>query len=150
MYIFDIDMTLADCTHRLHHIIGKNASQWDDRDWTAYDKELMSDTPIMPMIELCRLINARYPVILLTGRGERSRKQTIEWLDKYDVPYDTLLMRPLNDRRKDTIVKLDLLDANFTQKQLKNLVTVFEDRTRIVDAFRARGFHVCQVAKGDY
>jgi len=146
MYIFDIDGTLADCTHRLHHIIGNN------KDWNAFDAEGQKDTPIKPVIEICNaLYDLGWDIILLTGRNERVRQCTEHWLKTYGVQYDQMLMRPLKDRREDTIVKLEVLNEyiakGFPQTPIQS---IFEDRQRLVDMFRAEGYHVCQVAKGDF
>ena len=45
-YIFDIDGTLADCSHRLHYISGEH------KDWDAFYKECVNDKPIMGVIEV--------------------------------------------------------------------------------------------------
>jgi len=145
MYIFDIDGTLADCTHRLHHIIG------DTKDWDAFDEVGYLDTPIYPMIRVCNaLYNAHFEILLLTGRNERVRSCTELWLEKWGVCYNRMLMRGLKDRRQDTEVKLELLNSNYTPVQRESINSIFEDRQRLVDMFRAEGYHVCQVAKGDF
>jgi len=147
MYIFDIDGTLADCTHRLHHIIG------DKKDWDAFDAEGQKDAPIGTIIEICNaLYDKGWDIMLLTGRNERVRVCTEKWLATYGVQYDRLLMRGLGDRREDTIVKKELLDAFLLEEDLgpKQIESIFEDRQRLVDMFRAEGYHVCQVAKGDF
>jgi len=147
MYIFDIDGTLADCTHRLHHIIG------DEKDWDAYDAEGQKDTPIGQIIEICNaLYDKGWDIMLLTGRNERVRECTETWLKKYGVMYDVMLMRGLKDRREDTIVKKELLDTFLTEQNIypAQIESIFEDRQRLVDMFRAEGYQVCQVAKGDF
>ena len=45
-YIFDIDGTLADCSHRLHYISGEN------KDWDTFYKECVNDKPIMDVVEI--------------------------------------------------------------------------------------------------
>ena len=148
MYIFDIDGTLANCEHRLHHIIG------DNKDWDAFDAEGQKDTPIYPIVHICKhLFNLGWFVLLLTGRNERVRECTETWLQRYDIGYTEMLMRPLKDRREDTVVKKELLDKFLTERRQHCKVevqTIFEDRQRLVDMFRADGYHVCQVAKGDF
>jgi hypothetical protein len=41
----DFDGTLADITHRLHFIQGEH------KDWPAFYRACVDDTPIMPMIQ---------------------------------------------------------------------------------------------------
>jgi hypothetical protein len=51
-YVFDLDGTLADCTHRRHLA--------DAGDWDGFFAACVDDVPIAPVIELLlRLWNAR-------------------------------------------------------------------------------------------
>jgi len=51
-------------------------------------------------------------VILLSGREDKYRHQTVRWLDKHGVKYAGLFMRPTGDNRKDSIVKEELYRKN--------------------------------------
>ena len=145
MFIFDIDGTIADATHRLHHIIG------DNKDWEAYDKLCHEDIPIKSIITIANCLYYNdFDIMLLTGRNERTRKDTEAWLQHNHVRYDFLIMRGFDDRREDTIVKLENL-AKFREDCPEfKIQTIFEDRKRLTEAFRAEGYHVCQVAEGDF
>jgi phosphoglycolate phosphatase-like HAD superfamily hydrolase len=48
--IFDIDGTLADATHRLHHVTGSN------RNWDAFFQEAAHDTPHIAICELFEMV----------------------------------------------------------------------------------------------
>ena len=147
MYIFDIDGTLANADHRLHHILDDPKNP----DWDTFFSLTHLDAPILPIILITKVLwRCLETVVLLTGRNERCREETEEWMKRFEVPYDQLIMRPLHDHRPDHIVKLELLDKNFTKEELSNIQTIFEDRKCVTEAFRARGYHVCQVAEGDY
>ena len=50
--IFDIDGTLADCSHRLHHVTG------DKRDWNKFFAEMSEDPP--PGRQRCRGARPRH------------------------------------------------------------------------------------------
>lgn len=144
MYIFDIDGTLADPMERIHHIIGPQ------KDWDTYDSLAHTDKPINAIITLAQVLyRAGYEIMLLTGRSERVRKETEAWLKEHNVPYNWLVMRGRNDRREDTIVKLENLD-DFLSEIPRKVQTIFEDRKRLAVAFREAGFHVCHVAEGDF
>jgi len=145
MYIFDIDGTLADPMERLHHIVGSK------KDWETYDSLAHTDQPINAIITLTQvLFLAGYEIMLLTGRSERVRHTTVDWLKKYNVPYHYLVMRAQDDHREDTAVKLENLEA-FRQKfPNKEVQTIFEDRKRLAEAFRKASYHVCHVAEGDF
>lgn len=47
--IFDIDGTLANAEHRVHHL------QKEPKDWDAFFAGCTQDTPIEPVMELVRL-----------------------------------------------------------------------------------------------
>jgi len=144
MYIFDIDGTLADPMERIHHIIGQ------PKDWDTYDSLAHTDKPINPIITIANtLYCAGYEIMLLTGRGERVRETTVQWLREHCVRYHYLIMRGLDDQREDTIVKLENLAA-FLEHTPREIQTIFEDRKRLAVAFRAAGYHVCHVAEGDF
>jgi hypothetical protein len=146
MYIFDIDGTLADATHRLHHILGK-----EKKDWDAWDAETDGDAPIVPIIGILQaLYDHGHEIMLLTGRNERVRKPTEKWLKDHNIKYHNLIMRPHGDYRDDTIVKLEKLEEFLRENPTKYPHTIFEDRRRLVVAFREAGYHVCQVDEGDF
>lgn len=137
--IFDIDGTLACCKHRLHHILQPK------KDWNAFDALTHMDKPIYHTIKI--LWNMyRSPfinIVLLTGRSERVREQTTDWLHNHDLPYDRLIMRALNDRRPAFEVKEDNL-IKFDIKP-KEVITIFEDEPKTIKHLRELGYHVCDV-----
>jgi phosphoglycolate phosphatase-like HAD superfamily hydrolase len=145
MYIFDIDGTLADPEERIHHIIGPH------KDWDTYDSLVHTDKPINAIITLAQcLYRHEFEIMLLTGRSDRVREDTEDWLWMHDVPYDHLIMRKEGDRREDTIVKVENLDQFLLENPGYTVQTIFEDRKRLAEAFRDKGFHVCHVAEGDF
>lgn len=142
-YLFDIDGTLADCSHRLHHIQGAA------KDWRAFFAACLLDLPIGHMIDLAiKLYDADQAVVLVSGRSNECRDQTEEWLDRHHVPQCPLYMRRAGDRRPDDIVKsefLDLILADGFQP-----IMAFDDRSRVVRMWRDRGIPCAQVADGDF
>jgi hypothetical protein len=143
--VFDIDGTLSDPSHRLHHIQGAR------KDWDGFFAACRSDAPLPHMVELARSMMARHEVQFWTGRPERTRTDTHHWLLDCGLAWTlqhregfVLRMRADGDHRPDDIVKLEYLDAGWTPD------LIFEDRSRVVDAFRARGIAVAQVARGDF
>lgn len=131
-YIFDIDGTLTDNTHRLKYIMNY------PKDYKTFYKELIDDQPINDVIELCKVLYANdYKILLVTGRPEDYRVLCKQWLEKYGIFYDDLLMRKEKDFRKDDIVKKEIYD-NFI-KPFYEVVGVFEDRNRCVKMWRDLG-----------
>ena len=147
--VVDLDGTVADCTHRLHFINGET------KDWKGFYEACKDDKPIMSMIDMVRALNERYyNVIFLTGRSELARNVTQEWLQANNLwDYDDLIMRPLNDYRQDSVVKLEMLN-NYIRTNLNNdkeaISFILEDRAAVVKSFRDAGFKVLQVAEGDF
>ena len=144
MYVFDIDGTLADCTHRLHLIDKRIHPKAKDRDYNRFFKELNNDAPIDYMVSLCRtLIRADLDtervgsVVFLTGRPERTRKATMDWLNEHNLnctmsddfdrdAIDNLIMRDDGDNRPSEICKKDLINDYFTRSEMDNAI-FFED-----------------------
>lgn len=94
MFVFlDLDQTLADNTHRVHHI-KKSPKDWD----TFEAPDLVGkDTVIAGALRvLNQLIELKYDVVILTGRHESLRDTTMRWMLEHlnlSVPDTHLLMR---------------------------------------------------------
>jgi hypothetical protein len=93
---------------------------------------------------------AGYDIIFVTGRSERSRKDTVEWLDENDLhnSLSKVYMRPDGDYRSDDIVKCEILDQIIKEYGFKPDIW-FDDRPRVVRAIRARGVFVVDVYQGE-
>ena len=90
-------------------------------------------------------------VILLSGRDERTRTETTEWIDK--IKYSgfnstDLFMRAANDTRADYIVKRELYNRHILGRY--NVWAVFDDRDQVVDLWRELGLACFQVADGAF
>jgi hypothetical protein len=132
--IFDIDGTLADPTHRRHHVSGK-------KDWEAFFSELEGDAPIEPVFKLFHAMQkAGYYTVIVTGRPERYRFNTANWLMKHGISVFKLYMRKNDDLRQDSVIKSDILDQIIADGYSPFLV--IDDRQSVVDMWRSRGL-VC-------
>jgi len=137
--IFDLDGTLCDISHRLHHIEGNN------KNWNAFYKDCPKDEPKPQIIELAKLCHYNdYRVIISSGRSEAVRAETIEWLFENDVLYDELHMRPDNCCVKDTALKKAWLDQGVFGP-LGEIMFVVEDRDTMVQMWRGAGLTCLQV-----
>ncbi len=140
--LWDIDGVLADCHHRLHHILEKPV------DWDSFDELTLQDKPILEMIRLLNLCacNPFVETILITGRADRNnvRADTTEWLCKNGITsFNLLLMRGEKDRRSALKVKLGICDTyGYTPDRV---ITLFEDQPETITGFRKAGYHVCDV-----
>lgn len=146
IYIFDIDGTIADISHRLHFITGEK------KDWDTFYRACYNDSPIFKVIAVARaLAAAGHTIAYSTGRSEIVRPETAVWLNNYRLPNAHLLyMRKEGDHREDSEVKsefLDKINADFASEKLGG---VFEDRQQVVKMYRNRGIKVFQVADGNF
>lgn len=140
LVIVDIDGTIANGEHRIHHI------RKEPRDWDAFYEDCDQDEPHLEVIEMVNALAERYVIVLLTGRREETREQTEEWLANNEVTYHLLIMRPEGNRRDDDVWKLEV-GSLFG---LTNIAFVVEDRNRIVEAWRKAGVRCIQVADGNF
>ena len=87
-------------------------------------------------------------LLLCSGRGEEQRDVTVDQMNEFGVLYSKLYMRPAKDHRPDDIIKIELLQQ--IREEFGNPWLWFDDRTRVVNAIRAEGVRVLQVAPGDF
>lgn len=141
--VFDIDGTIADMEHRRHWVATK------PKNWPAFNAGMARDTVHKDIAALMDMFADKdYTILLCSGRGEESRAVTEAWLADNDLPYKQLYMRGLQDYRQDSIVKVELLAQ--IRVQHGNPWLWFDDRQQVVDAIRAEGVRVLQVAPGDF
>lgn len=103
---------------------------------------------IIAMLTDCGTI---YKAILLSGRDERTRAETAEWLDKILYSgFDSkdLYMRPTGDTRADYVIKRELYERHILGRF--NVYCVFDDRDQVVDLWRSLGLTCFQVADGAF
>lgn len=103
-----------------------------------------------PVLEILQTFKAKgVEIILLSGRTDNFKPQTIKWLEKYDVEYDKLIMRKHKDMRKDAIIKKEIYDSAIKDKYF--IKFVLDDRNQVVDMWRQDiGLPCMQVNYGDF
>jgi predicted kinase len=87
-------------------------------------------------------------IILLSGRNDKFKAETIEWLNKNNIPFTELHMRKNGDFRKDTIVKQEMFDEFVRNKY--DVEFVLDDRNCVVQLWRSLGLNCFQVAEGNF
>lgn len=137
--IVDIDGTLADCAHRQHFIRGKR------KKWKKFFEAASKDRPRIDVVTQVRELAKRHSIRLVSGRPEEYRQQTLEWLDHYRIPFESLHMRENGDYRSDDIVKQEILDLCFDKD---NIELVIDDRPRVVRMWESNGLKVLDVGDG--
>lgn len=147
-YIVDIDGTLAKIDHRLSYIGG------DWKDWDAFFDLCSEDEPIQDVIDVVRCLAMSeaewmFPkIIYLTGRPERIRSKTVDWLRKHHLPEGELIMRKDGDHRPDTTAKRELMDSIIAKGG--RIAGVFEDRPSVVRVWREMGLTVFQMQDKEF
>ena len=142
-FIFDVDGTLADNTHRLCHI---NKAP---PDWETYHSLDYLDQPIPDVIGIAQeLHEAGYTVLNVSGRGEERRQPTEQWLLEALGFSTTLFMRPTGNHKPDDYIKLQLYRKHIEGKY--NVLGIFDDRDRVVAMWRRLGLRCYQVRPGDF
>lgn len=140
--IFDIDGTLADCTHRQHYVQGEGK-----KDWSNFFKGMGEDTPRTEIIELLKQKDSEgNRIILVSGRPDDYREVTEKWLEDNGVDYFHLLMRKAGDSKPDTEVKKQILEKYFADRSKIKLVV--DDRPSVIRMWRDEGLEVMDVGNG--
>ena len=133
--MFDLDGTLADTTD-------PDAHHKENHD--GFRSHARSADAIPEMVEKVRRAKEKgMDVVILTARSAHYRKDTKSWLNEHGIPHDALFMRPIDDGRKDKVVKKDLLDnevlPNFKVKK------AYDDKKKNVKMFRSEGIDAKRV-----
>lgn len=154
LVIVDIDGTLADLAHRQHFI------DQTPKDYEGFHRpeELLADKPIRTTIEWVRalFLSDEFEIVLVSGRGEESAGVTADWLLAHGVPFDHIFMRRGGDRRPDTMIKLEILDAISKSRlaqfgdKAREIAFAIDDRPSIIKMWRDNGIKVYPVHQGQW
>ena len=144
--IFDLDGTLADITARRTLSTKDNGKM----DWDVFfnPDNIDLDIPNDTVVNMVDMLNKQgYTIMILSGRSDVTYQATIDWLNKHDIWFDNLIMRPQNHLyMPDNDLKQMWLDSI----GVDNVAMVFDDRNQVVDMWRDNGLTVFQVAQGDF
>ncbi|WP_289082628.1 HAD family acid phosphatase [uncultured Sulfitobacter sp.] len=144
--VFDVDGTLAEFdAAKLGHLVHGVEKQWD-----AFHMAMADAPPIAPIAKLMRrLKQSGETIVICSGRPDGWAEHTIAWLHKHDLPFDGVYLRAKDqDAASDPDVKRQAL----AQMQADGLAPwlVIDDRSSVVDAWRAEGLACLQCAPGDF
>ena len=132
--VLDVDGVLADVRHRLSHIEGPR------RDWDAFFAEVSAD-PVLAegRAEALAATSSGLAIVYLTGRPERCRLDTVQWLTDNDLPEGELVMRRDSDRRPARILKVEALRR---LSQTCEIAFLLDDDPEVLAAAASAGFAV--------
>lgn len=139
--IFDIDGTLADNSERQKYL--------SELRWDMFFNEMGNDYPVKEVLELYNLIknSQQYKMIIVSGRPEKYKKLTEQWLTWNNIYYDDLYMRKDGDQRKDNVIKQEILKHI---KEKYEISFAFDDRKSVVDMWRENGVFCFQCQDHNY
>jgi len=145
--IFDVDGTLADPSHRLHHLDGI------DKDWKSFHREAENDPVIEGIAEMARILYRTCTeglgidaVLIVTARHDDPaiKATLIAWLEMAEIPYHRIYMRADEDTRPDHVIKAEILERILEDGY--EPIGVFDDRPEVVRMWRDHGIPTFQVA----
>ena len=90
--VVDIDGVLSNADNRQHFLADKAR-----RNWRGFFDACGEDTLIEEVARLVELLDPDVVVVLLTGRPLRVQPLTMDWLERYGVRWDLLIMRTSGD-----------------------------------------------------
>lgn len=131
-YIVDIDGTIAETTDRSHYDYSEGA--------------VLTDSPRLNVIEtILSLRKQGNEIIFVSGRKDECKIDTRYWLNNHFGEV-ILHMRKADDNRNDSIVKKEIYDEHIKGKY--NVLGVFDDRPRVIRAWRQLGLTVFDCGNG--
>lgn len=121
-----------------------------DRTPFEYNK-ILNDIPNEKLINLISSFineNINVKTIVVSGREDCCKKETIEFLNYYGLYVDEIYMRETGDSRTDEVIKEEIYNKYIKNKY--NIKYVFDDRNKVVDMWRRNGLFTLQVSDGDF
>ena len=150
--IFDLDGTLADIEARRKLATKPNGKlDWD----ILFDPDnIKLDQPNHPVIKMAQILaDSGHMIAIFSGRSKGTQLTTKSWLNRHNVPYHVIKMRPTSSDwmfMPDDKLKQRWLDDLFPGDKKKNIVCVFDDRNMVVDMWRKNDLTCMQGAPGDF
>lgn len=141
--VFDLDGTLSDASHRVHHL---NRGGGKTPDWRAFYAACADDPPIREIISVMQAVrDAGHRVEIWSGRSDEVADDTLHWLATHVGGNPVIRMRRAGDFTPDTALKRQWLEESDRRPDL-----VFEDRASVVSMWRDNGIACAQVAPGEF
>ena len=131
--VFDLDGTLADCSHRAHLI----------PNWESFYNDCIHDEPMWPTIKILQALKKEgHRIEIWTGRCESVRDLTNLWFEKHVGFRVPMKMRPKDYTLSNVELKRQWLQ-DYYNVMWPNIV--FEDRTELAEMYRHYGIQVALV-----
>lgn len=131
--VIDLDGVVADVRPRLVHIRGAS------RDWARFFAGIPEDAVLAQGRAVVERLAADHEIVYLTGRPERTRRDTEHWLERHGLPTGRLFMRSERDRRPARMVKPRLLRE---LSRGRRVAVVIDDDPEVCAALEEAGWPV--------
>jgi predicted kinase len=142
--IYDLDGTLTDNSDRLH-LATKNSGEIDKE--ILYDQTLVSfDDPKRSVKSLLMSdFECGYEIFIISDRPERTRKTTEDWLNRNEIPWNRLILRPDDQELSEIEFKkyaiFNLTDTRFCLR-------IIEDNEEIIQMCETLGLNTFDINTG--
>jgi HAD superfamily, subfamily IIIB (Acid phosphatase) len=129
--VVDLDGVVADVRHRLHFV------QSRPKNWDRFFAAARADPAHPEGLAVVAELADDHEIVFVTGRPDRLREETVEWLAGHGLGTHRLVMRPEGDRRPAAQVKSQLVAALARDREIGIVV---DDDALVLEALRAAGF----------
>lgn len=103
-YIFDMDGTLVDTSGIVHYVLNR------PKDFDSFHRESVNAPARPEVVQMVHdAIAEGHEIVIVTARDASWRNHTAMWLALNHVPSHAMFMRKKHDRRKDYIIKKEIL-----------------------------------------
>lgn len=146
--IFDLDGVIADVRHRIHFIdrvIARGKYHGievvgNKSDWDKFFKACPDDTPNKDMVDLLKIfVDRGHKIYILSGRSASVKKETFEWFSHYNIPFDFMFLRPVENYEIDFSLKFRWINKIIELEGLDKIFMAFDDNVKNVEVFRNVG-----------
>ena len=128
--IMDIDGVLCDSSKGVKEHIIKN------KDYEGFRKDYAKYPMFKAFLHLCNSMNLMFDIVIITGRKEKGREATKQWLKNNSIDYHKLIMRSDDDNRPGEEVKKDFLQD---VKEDYDILFAIDDKPEINRMYKVEG-----------
>jgi phosphoglycolate phosphatase-like HAD superfamily hydrolase len=111
--------------------------------WANFNASIRFDAPVPVVHALWHAIRPGVARIVVSGRDGEFERPMLDSMAKHGIRPDAFFQRVWGDRRQDSIVKAEILDALILPRW--DVRYVIDDRPQVVAMWRERGIPVLAV-----
>lgn len=157
--LWDLDSTLCNTMHRQAMVPAIRASNNTGPTWVDYSLACVGDTPVEGAVALVRLLASstytdpdgehhQYRQFGVSGRNRAAEAATRQWLRRYEVPLDDVILRADDDDTENGLFKVRIILS--LREAGHDVVLFMEDWTETAAVIREKTGVPALVVKGEY